>query len=317
MTGLMLAAGVSAIGTGAAVAVSAVTGPRQRRARAERVVAPYSAAAPARPPSPQPGAAVAVTSRLLRSAHRDAALAARLEAAGVRRQPAEWALAWIAAGAGVAVLVAMAGSTAAGILAGVLAGYAGQRFTVSILTGRRRNQFSDQLPAVLQVIAGALRAGFSLPQALERAARDAPLPCGDERRRAVSAIQLGGDIPGALDAVAARTRSQDLTWAVTAIQISRETGGNLGEVLDITARTMRERAALRRHARALAAEGRMSGWIVLALPVVLGGWLFLADRAYMRPMYTTPAGIAMTCAAVGLMAAGTAWMRVMIKVEDK
>ena len=196
-----------------------------------------------------------------------------------------------------------------------MTGLAGSRIAVSVRISRRRRQSDAQLPDLLLIAAGSLRTGLSLPQALDRTAAEAPQPAAAELGRALAEARIGTDLGDALDAVAARMASRDLEWTVTAIRIHRQVGGNLAEILDSTAATMRERAAVRGHARALSAEGRLSGRILIALPVLIGGWLFLTDRTYMRPLYTTPAGIAMTAAAVVLIVIGALWMRAAAKVE--
>src|SRR4029453_15408567 len=92
----------------------------------------------------------------------------------------------------------------------------------------------------------------------------------------------------------------DLSWAVVAIRVQREVGGNLTEVLETTVTTMREREQMRRHVRALSAEGRVSAWVLLALPLLGAAFMFTARRDYLRPLYTEPLGIAMLIAGSGL-----------------
>jgi tight adherence protein B len=100
-----------------------------------------------------------------------------------------------------------------------------------------------------------------------------------------------------------------------AIRIQREVGGHLAEVLNTTVGTMRERSQLRRHVKALSAEGRLSAYILVALPVLIGGWLFIGSPGYVRPLYTTTVGIVMLALAAVLTAVGALWMRKVIKVE--
>ena len=100
-----------------------------------------------------------------------------------------------------------------------------------------------------------------------------------------------------------------------AIRIQRSVGGNLVEVLRNTVDMMRERAKLRRHVRALSAEGRLSAYILIALPLLVGTWLLLSRRTYMRPLYTTPFGLTMLIGAALLLVVGTLWMRKAVKVE--
>ena len=108
--------------------------------------------------------------------------------------------------------------------------------------------------------------------------------------------------------------SIDLRWSVMAIRIQRSVGGNLVEVLRNTVDMMRERGQLRRHVRALSAEGRLSGYVLIALPLLLGAWLFFSKGSYMRPLYTTPLGLAMLIGGALLMVVGTVWMQRVVKV---
>ncbi|MGO9079963.1 MAG: type II secretion system F family protein [Streptosporangiaceae bacterium] len=260
--------------------------------------------------------AVAWVARLLRSSKAEQRLAARLELAGIARTPAEWALLGTCACVVLtAVVTALAGSILAGILVGVPVGWLGMRSALSIRIGRRRAAFRDQLPDLLQLIAGSLKAGFSLPQALASVVRENTQPAAGEFSRALAETRVGVDLQAALDGVANRMDSADLRWTVMAIRIQREVGGNLAEVLGTTVGTMRDRASLRRHVRGLSAEGRLSAYILVALPVLVGGWLLVSDRSYVRPLYTTAFGLFMLAGAAVLLVLGAVWMRVLIKVE--
>jgi tight adherence protein B len=110
-------------------------------------------------------------------------------------------------------------------------------------------------------------------------------------------------------------RSADLSWAVVAIRVQREVGGNLAEVLSTVVATMRERDGLRRQVRALSAEGRLSAWVLLALPIGTGALMFLFRQEYVRPLYTEPLGIVMLIIGFLLVVAGGFWMSVAVKVE--
>jgi Flp pilus assembly protein TadB len=218
------------------------------------------------------------------------------------------------------VLIALAltlltGNPVAGVLIGVLAGWLGMRLIVSLGISRRRAAFAEQLPDVLQLVAGSLQSGFSLPQALDAVVRNDTQPSAGEFYRALAETRIGGELEAALDRVAERMDSTDLRWSVLAIRIQRSVGGNLVEVLRNTVDMMRERVRLRRHVRGLSAEGRLSAYILIALPVVVGGWLFLTRPSYVRPLYTTSFGLVMLVGAGVLVVLGTVWMRKAIKVE--
>ena len=260
--------------------------------------------------------AVGWAARLLRSSSAEQGLANRLDLAGIRQTPAEWVLlggcACVVVTAAVTIL---GGSILTGLPAGLLIGWLGMRFAVSVRITRRRAAFADQLPDVLQLITGSLKSGFSLSQALGAVVREETRPAAGEFARALAEARVGVDLEAALDAVANRMDSDDLRWAVMAIRIQRDVGGNLAEVLGNTAGTMRERASLHRHMRGLTAEGRLSAYILTALPVLVGGWLMFSDRSYMRPLYTTGLGLVMLGGAAVLFVLGALWMRVLIKVE--
>jgi Flp pilus assembly protein TadB len=293
---------------------------RDRRGRllTERI-AGY--AAPAQPAGPEEDGALATAAvgwvgRLLRSGRTERRLAERLDLAGIARKPAEWVLlGGIAALLLAAMLTVITGSLLIGVLGGTLLSWAGMRLLVSVRAARRRTAFTEQLPDLLQLVASSLQSGFSLAQGLDAVVREGARPASGEFARALSQARIGVDLTDALERVADRMGCIDLRWAVMAIRIQREVGGRLAEVLSTTVGTMRERSQLRRHVRALSAEGRLSAYVLVALPVLVGGWLFLSNRAYMRPLYASPGGIAMLIVAAVLIVVGALWMRKVIKVE--
>ncbi|HEY6276049.1 MAG TPA: type II secretion system F family protein [Streptosporangiaceae bacterium] len=260
--------------------------------------------------------AVGLASQVLRTSNAEKGLAQRLDLAGIRQAPAEWVLLGAGACAGLAVLLTLlVGTPLIGIPGGLILGWLGMRVLVSSRIRRRRAAFADQLPDVLQLMAGSLRSGFSLAQSLDAVVREDTQPASDEFFRAIAEARVGIELDVALDGVANRMESTDLRWTVMAIRIQREVGGNLAEILGNTITTMRERAALHRHVRALSAEGRMSAWILIALPVAIGGWLFLTNRSYLDPLFHTILGGLLLGAAGVLFVVGVIWMRFAIKVE--
>jgi Flp pilus assembly protein TadB len=243
-------------------------------------------------------------------------LAERLDLAGIARKPAEWTLLGGCLGIVVAaVLSLLTRDILIGVLAGALIGWLSMRMTLSFLIRRRRTAFAAQLPDLLQLVASALQSGFSLLQALDAMVREDAQPAAGEFSRALAEARLGADLEDCLDAVVARTESDDLRWTVMAIRIQRAVGGNLAEILMTIAGTIRERAYLRRQVHALTSEGRLSAYILVALPVVIGTWLFLTDGTYMRVLYTTLLGELLLLGAFVLLVVGSLWMRHMIKLE--
>lgn len=293
-----------------------------RREAARELAARIGRYGPNSAPAAAPGErsparrALALTERLLRHVDGEGRLARRLDLAAITRRPAEWVLLWVAAGAACAAVLTVLGAPAvAGVLLGAALAGGAARVLVSVRIARRRAAFANQLPDVLQLVAGSLQSGFSLPQALAGVVRQDVQPAATEIARALAETRIGVDLEVALDRVADRMQSSDLRWTVMAVRIQRETGGNLAEVLLTTMGTMRERAQLRRHVRALSAEGRLSAAILLALPVVVAAWLFLARPGYMEPLYTTAFGLLMVAGALVLLVLGTLWMRKLVVVE--
>jgi Flp pilus assembly protein TadB len=259
--------------------------------------------------------AVDVTKRLM-SPEAQQRLAGRLELAAVTRKPAEWTL----LGGGVAVVVAagvgvLTGNVLIGVLAGALVGWLGMRMLLSFLIRRRRNAFAEQLPDLLQLVASSLQSGFSLLQALDAAVREAAQPAGGEFARALAEARLGAGLEDCLQTISDRMDSDDLRWTVMAIRIQRGIGGNLAEVLMSTVNTIRERGYLRRQVHAVSAEGRLSAYVLIALPIIVGALEFILRPAYMRPLYTTHVGEFMLAGAVVLLLIGIVLMRQVVKVE--
>jgi len=259
-------------------------------------------------------AAVSSVERLLGAGAQER-LALRLDLAGINRKPGDWV---VLGGCGslvlAVVLILLTGNPLVGILLGALVGWLAMRSIVSARIARRRAAFTEQLPDVLQILAGSLQSGFSLPQALDAVVREDSQPAAGEFARAQAETRIGGELETALDRVADRMDSKDLRWSVMAIRIQRSVGGNLVEVLRTTGETMRERASVRRHVRALSAEGRLSAYILIALPILVGAFLFVTRDSYMHPLYTTPLGLAMLAVGLVLVVAGTVWMRNVVKV---
>jgi Flp pilus assembly protein TadB len=293
---------------------------RGRRARllTERIASHVAASQPASTEEDKTLASTAIgwVARLLRSGRTEKRLAERLDLAGIARKPAEWVLlGGIAAVLVAAVLTTVTGSLPIGVLGGTLLSWVGMHLVVSVRIERRRAAFTDQLPDLLQLVASSLQSGFSLAQGLDSVVREGAKPASGEFARALSQVRIGVDLTDALERVADRMACTDLRWAVMAIRIQRDVGGRLAEVLSTTVSTMRERSQLRRHVRALSAEGRLSAYVLIAMPVLVGGWLFTSDPAYMRPLYASQVGILMLIAAGLMTGVGALWMRKVIKVE--
>jgi Flp pilus assembly protein TadB len=201
------------------------------------------------------------------------------------------------------------------LLLGALVGWGGTSFFTRIRASRRSAAFAEQLPDLLQLVGSSLRSGFSLAQALDGIIREGAQPAAAEFARALTETRLGVQLEDALDGVAMRMGSADLSWVVMAVRISRDVGGNLAEVLMTTVQTIRARGQLKRQVRALSAEGRLSAYILIGLPIFVAGWFLLARPQYLRPLYTQPVGLVLLAMAALGMVTGSIWMSRVVKVE--
>ncbi|MDZ7734130.1 MAG: type II secretion system F family protein [Acidimicrobiia bacterium] len=162
--------------------------------------------------------------------------------------------------------------------------------TVAFLANRRRKAFLSLLPDTLQLLSGTLRAGYSLMQGVEAVAQEVSEPMGKELRRVVTESRLGRPLEESLEAIAERMASPDFAWAVMAIRIQREVGGNLSELLMTVAETMIARERLRRDVNSLTAEGRVSAFVLVGLPIGLGLIMYIINPGYMSSLFSTTLG---------------------------
>ena len=191
-------------------------------------------------------------------------------------------------------------------------------FPVMYLEMRRKKRlrrFEMQLPDVLNLLSGSMRAGFSFAQGLEAVAEEASEPSRRELQRAYAESRLGRPIEDALEDSAERMHSIDLKWAVMAIRIQREVGGNLAELLDTVATTMTERERMRHEVLSLTAEGRMSAWVLGIFPVVFAVVLYVIQPQYMSTLFSSPMGVMAVVVSVVMAGLGFLWLRKIMAIE--
>ena len=237
----------------------------------------------------------------------------RLEAAGAQLRPAEY-LVGVSLAAGVAALVGggLGGPVLAALLGGVVVTVA--RAMLTHLVQRRQQAIAEQLPDTLQILASSLRSGYGLLRAIDMLGDQAPEPTGQEFRRMLVEVRLGRDLDQALRAMARRIGLPDLEWVVQAIEIHREVGGDLAEVLDTVRHTVTEREQVRGQIRALTAQGRLSARILISLPVVMAGLLLMTRPEYMSELTRDPLGWAMIALGVGLTGVGMTWIHRLVRL---
>ena len=261
-----------------------------------------------------PDSLVGVADQVVESRNWTSGLERKLERAGLSIRPGEF----LALSAVTAVVGTLAGASTLGLafmILGGAVGAAGPHLWVTFRGNRRFSALEAQIPDVLMVLASSLRAGHSFMQALDSVAGELADPGGQEFARVVAEIRLGRSVKEAMDDLADRIDSEDFRWALLAVNIQRDIGGNLAEILDTVAETIRGREHVRRQVEVLSAEGKLSMYILGSLPLFVGGWLFLVNREYINLLVGTRMGNVMLVGAAAMMAVGFVWMRKVVKID--
>lgn len=201
----------------------------------------------------------------------------------------------------------------------VLGGFVGfftPRIVVARLTARRLIKFETQLPDTLGLWTNALRSGYSVLQSMEAISRDAPDPTSTEFKRVVQEVQLGIDMEDAFEHLLQRMESEDLDLVVTAVNIQREVGGNLAEILEVIGHTVRERIKLKGEIRVLTAQGRITGYLISFLPIALGLFLNAINPSYVGLLFTNrTCGWPMIAIALTMIGIGMAVIQKIVDIE--
>jgi tight adherence protein B len=242
----------------------------------------------------QRSAALAQINKVVEKRDFGANLLRDLGAADLKLKPSEFIGLWIGAAIGVPLLLLLIGIVlptfrspivlAIGFAVGAIA----PRIWLNFRKGSRLKQFNSQLPDTITLIANALRAGSSFLQAIELVVRESRPPISTEFGRVIREVNLGLPFEQALENMVRRVKSDDLELMATAISIQHTVGGNLAEILDSIAYTIRERVRIKGEIRTLTAQQRMSGYVVGFLPIALAGFLFLVAPKFFDPMWVKP-----------------------------
>ncbi|GMR11388.1 MAG: type II secretion system F family protein [Anaerolineae bacterium] len=211
-------------------------------------------------------------------------ISTNLAQADIKLRPAEYLAARVIVMFGVGVVAFVLSGLIFAVI-GAIVGF----FIPPIYVGRakkgRLKAFDSQLGDMLNLVVNGLRAGFSTLQALEAVSHEMPTPISDEFRRVVQEMQLGIPMEEALEHLMRRIHSDDLDLVITAINVQREVGGNLAEILDVISFTIRERVRIKGEISALTAQGRATAWVISALPIALIALLFLVNRPYIMQFF--------------------------------
>jgi tight adherence protein B len=237
-----------------------------------------------------------------------------LEQADVPLRPAE-ILFWVPV---LSIVLFVVVTLLLGPLTGLIVAAAAVILPIAYLQYKRRQRlqlFERQLPETLNLLAGAMRAGFSFMQALEAVAEETADPMRRELKKVFAEARLGRSVEEALGEVAERMDSQDLSWSVMAIQIQREVGGNLAELLDTVADTMVQRERLRRDIRSLTAEGRLSGIVLSLVPPILALFIYTMEPDFIQTLFDETIGVIAIIGAVVLNIIGWIWIQKIVDIE--
>jgi tight adherence protein B len=209
-----------------------------------------------------------------------------LARADIKLRPAEYLALMVIAAFGVGIITwYLTGQNLVNGILGAIGGLFLPGMYVKREQGRRLQRFNDQLADMLGLMVNGLRAGYSVMQAMEAVSREMPAPISDEFRRVVQEMQLGISMEAALDNLLRRIPSDDLDLTITAINVQREVGGNLAEILDTITYTIRERVRVKGEIRVMTSQVMYSGRFLSLMPFLIAGVLFLMNRSYMMEFF--------------------------------
>lgn len=224
-----------------------------------------------------------INSRVEKSSMGDS-ISKELARADLKLKPGEYVALLLISAFGVGFVAYFIGGILFAVL-GVIVGFFLPRFYVKSQQAKRLIKFNEQLADMLNLMVNGLRAGYSTMQAMEAVSKELPPPICDEFRRVVQEMQLGVNMQTALDNLLRRIPSDDLDLVITAINVQREVGGNLAEILDTISYTIRERVRIKGEIRVLTTQVMYSGRFLSMLPLIVMGILYLLNREYMMEFF--------------------------------
>ncbi|MBI2892708.1 MAG: type II secretion system F family protein [Deltaproteobacteria bacterium] len=196
-----------------------------------------------------------------------------------------------------------------------LVGFILPRYLIRYYRKRRIARFNQQFVDALTQMSAAFRAGLTMPQAMENVSQEAPSPLGQEFRLTIRELKLGLHLDEALENMSKRVGSEDLTLTVTASNISRQLGGNMAEMFEIIASTIRERFRLEGKIRALTAQGKLQGWIVGMMPLLLGAAIYAIRPDLMVPMLQSWFGYGLIAIVIVMEVCGMFFIRRIVDID--
>ncbi len=198
---------------------------------------------------------------------------------------------------------------------GVLAGFFLPRIYLSMRKNKRLKLFNDQLGDALNLMVNSLRAGYSTMQAMEVISNEMPVPISEEFGRVVMELQLGVPFDTAMANLIRRMPSADMDLVITAMSVQREVGGNLAEVLDAISFTIRERVRIKGEIKAMTAQGRITGYVITALPFALAGLIYMITPDFMGGLFTDSCGWVMIIVSIIMIGLGYFVINKIVSIE--
>lgn len=242
-------------------------------------------------------------------------LADDLAKADLRIKSSEWTLGVFGAGLLLGLLLSIRFTNPIWLIPAIFGIYFAAGFFLRFRQRRRLRAFNRQLGDTILLLSNALKAGYSFAQALATVSKSSRPPIGDEFARATREIQLGISMDEALTHMIERNQSEDFDLLITAVQIQRVVGGNLAEILDTIAFTIRERVRITGEIRTLTAQARFSGYIIVLLPIGLAAFLYFVQPSYFDPMFKETVGKIMMAVGATSMLIGIVIIQKMVQIE--
>ena len=258
--------------------------------------------------------ATRITSRAVERSEQTSTIDAALDRAGLVIRAGEFVAIVLGAALVAGVLLYLFAGIV-GLLLGVVLPIVGAPAFLRFMASRRNAKFAEQLSDTLLLMAGSLRSGFGIGQAIDQVSEEMDAPIGVEFQRAVLETRLGRDVEDSLQSIADRVQNEDFEWVIDAMRIHRQVGGDLAQILDKVSETIRARNRLRRQIQALTAEGRMSAVVLGVLPIGMAFVLYSSNPDYLDPLFDRTAGLVMLGGAIVLLGVGAYWLKRLIDME--
>jgi tight adherence protein B len=253
--------------------------------------------------------------RLMANTTRGSAISRWIEQSGTKASTSSIFLVALVLAAIMAVVAQVATRTPLSMIGGAALGFAMPFMVLRMKRTRRLRTFEEEFPEALDLISRALKAGHAFATGLKMVADEMKEPVGPEFRKTFDEQNFGLPLKDALENLTLRIPILDMRFFATAVLIQRETGGNLSEILENLAHVVRERFKILRQVRVYTAHGRMTGYVLLALPAVLAVALSFINPEHMNMLFRERLGQILLMVAIGMQTAGFIWIKQVVKIE--